>query len=204
MLRSALIPVVALVGVLAPSVVRAQEYVVSPCGDGCARVSVIPAPPTGVPAWLQPKPAAQPAAQPVVPPMPVYVAPPAPRGGGIDPWIPLAVQPAPVARPGDLLGQLLLLQQLRAAREYAAPAVVAPTPQGSLCLKIKPREGQVYVDGVFAGTVADFDGPFQKLPIDGGSHRIKITAPGHDTISFDVWITPNEIVTYKGKLPRVQ
>jgi hypothetical protein len=67
-----------------------------------------------------------------------------------------------------------------------------------------PREGQVYVDGFFVGTVDDFDRPLQKLGIDGGGHRIKITAPGHDTIAFDVWITPNEMVTYKGKLPRVQ
>ena len=49
MLRSVLIPVVALVRVLAPPVVQAQ-YAVSPCGDGCARVSVIPAPPVVAPA----------------------------------------------------------------------------------------------------------------------------------------------------------
>ena len=77
-------------------------------------------------------------------------------------------------------------------------------PQGSLRLKIKPREGQVYVDGFFVGTVDDFDGTFQKLGIDSGGHRIEIKAPGHETISFEVLITPNETVTYKGELPRVQ
>ena len=77
-------------------------------------------------------------------------------------------------------------------------------PQGSLRLKIKPREGQVYVDGFFVGAVDDFDGTFQKLNIDAGGHRIEIKAPGHETISFEVLITPNETVTYKGELPRVQ
>jgi PEGA domain len=77
-------------------------------------------------------------------------------------------------------------------------------PQGSLRLKIKPREGQVYVDGFFVGTVDDFDGTFQKLGIDAGGHRIEIKAPGHETISFEVLITSGETVTYKGELPRVQ
>jgi hypothetical protein len=77
-------------------------------------------------------------------------------------------------------------------------------PQGSLRLKIKPREGQVYVDGFFVGTVDDFDGVFQKLGIDAGGHRIEIKAPGHETISFEVLITPGETVTYKGELPRNQ
>ena len=54
MSRVWLMPVVALVCVLAPSVARAQYAVVSPCGYDCARISIIPAPPTELPAWLQP------------------------------------------------------------------------------------------------------------------------------------------------------
>jgi hypothetical protein len=49
--------------------------------------------------------------------------------------------------------------------------------------------------------VDDFDGMFQKLGIDAGGHRVEIRAPGHETISFDVLITPGETVTYKGELP---
>jgi hypothetical protein len=134
----------------------------------------------------------------------VYVTPP-PRTGVIDPWIPLAGQPAPIARPTDFLAQMLLLQQLAAARrEYTAPAGVAPAPrrgQGSLRLKIQPREAQVHVDGVFVGTVDDFDGRLPKFLIDSGWHRIAITAPAHETVSFEVLITPNKKVTYKGELP---
>ena len=74
-------------------------------------------------------------------------------------------------------------------------------PTGSLRLKIKPRDAQVYIDGYLVGVVDDFDGMFQKLGIDGGGHRVEIKAPGHETISFDVLITPGETVTYKGELP---
>jgi len=73
-------------------------------------------------------------------------------------------------------------------------------PQGGLRLKIKPRVGQVFVDGYFVGKVDEFDGAFQKLGIDAGGHRIEIKAPGYETITFEVLITPNETVTYKGEL----
>lgn len=124
MLRVCVLPVVALLGVVIPSVAHAQYAVVSPCGYDCARISVIPAPPTGVPVWLEPTPVAPSP----LPPLPVYVAPPPTRGGGIDPWIPLAGRPAP-ARSGDLLNQLLLLEALAARpRPQVAPAPVVPMP----------------------------------------------------------------------------
>jgi hypothetical protein len=75
---------------------------------------------------------------------------------------------------------------------------------GGLRLKIKPREGQVYVDGYFVGEVDDFDGTFQKLNIDGGGHRIEIKADGFEPLQFEVVITPGDTVTYKGEMKRIQ
>ena len=75
-------------------------------------------------------------------------------------------------------------------------------PTGSLRLKIKPRDAQVFVDGYMVGVIDDFDGTFQKLGIDAGGHRVEIKATGYEPISFDVLITPGETVTYKGELPR--
>ena len=43
-----------------------------------------------------------------------------------------------------------------------------PRDAGSLRLKIKPREAQVYVDGYLVGDVDSFDGAFQKLGIESG------------------------------------
>lgn len=71
---------------------------------------------------------------------------------------------------------------------------------GSLRLKIKPRDAEVYVDGYFVGTVDEFDGLFQKLRIDAGGHRIEIRAEGYEVTAFDVLITPGETVTYQGEL----
>jgi hypothetical protein len=77
-------------------------------------------------------------------------------------------------------------------------------PQGSLRLKIKPREAQVYIDGFLVGTIDDFDGVFQKLSVDAGAHRVEIKAPGYEPTTFEVLITPNETVTYKGDLRKIQ
>jgi hypothetical protein len=75
---------------------------------------------------------------------------------------------------------------------------------GSLRLKIKPRQAQVYVDGYFVGQVDDFDGVFQKLGIDSGGHRVELKADGYEPMQLDVLITPGETVTYKGDLKRIQ
>jgi hypothetical protein len=76
--------------------------------------------------------------------------------------------------------------------------------EGSLKLKIKPREAEVYVDGYFVGVVDDFDGIFQRLHIDSGPHRIEVRAKGYETLEFEVRITPEHTTTYTGELKKVQ
>ena len=84
------------------------------------------------------------------------------------------------------------------------PGYGSPDPAdygvGQLKLKVSPRDAQVYVDGYFVGLVDDYDGFFQRLTIDSGSHRIEIRKPGFATLSFDVRIPPDETVTYRGEL----
>jgi hypothetical protein len=75
---------------------------------------------------------------------------------------------------------------------------------GSLRLKVKPREGQVFVDGYFVGVVDSFDGVFQKLTLDGGGHRVEIKADGYEPVQFEVLITPGETVTYKGEMQPIK
>jgi len=76
--------------------------------------------------------------------------------------------------------------------------------EGSLKLKIKPRDAEVYVDGYFVGVVDDFDGIFQRLHIESGSHRIEVRAQGYEPLAFDVRITPEHTTTYQGELKRIQ
>jgi len=73
---------------------------------------------------------------------------------------------------------------------------------GSLRLKVKPEHGQVYVDGYYVGEVDSFDGVFQKLAIESGTHRIEIRAEGYEPAQFEVMVIRGETVTYKGDLKR--
>jgi len=77
-------------------------------------------------------------------------------------------------------------------------------PTGQLRLKVKPEHGQVYVDGYYVGEVDSFDGVFQRMPIEAGSHRVEIRAAGFQTVVFDVLVSPGETVTYKGELKRTK
>jgi hypothetical protein len=73
---------------------------------------------------------------------------------------------------------------------------------GSLRLKIKPSNAQVYIDGNLVGVVDSFDGAFQKLTVDAGPHHVELRAEGYQTTSFDVVITPDDTITYKGDMKR--
>lgn len=141
--------VLALLGVMIPSGVHAQTYVVPSCVDPVvtSRSSYAPAvpcippvvvpppvivpPPMDVPVWLRPTPVVPPAPLSAVPTYtpPVWVAP-VPSGGGIDPWIPLAIRPATVRSPLDVMTEMLVLQELTATqpRSQAAPAPARRTP----------------------------------------------------------------------------
>ena len=76
--------------------------------------------------------------------------------------------------------------------------------QGSLKLKVKPRNAKVYVDGYYVGIVDEFDGSFQKLTLNGGRHKVEVRAEGYETAEFDVLITPNQTVTFAGDMKKVQ
>jgi hypothetical protein len=76
--------------------------------------------------------------------------------------------------------------------------------EGALRLKIKPKEAEVFVDGYYVGIVDDFDGIFQRLHIETGSHHIEVRAEGFEPLSFDVRITPDHTTTYQGELKKIQ
>jgi hypothetical protein len=76
--------------------------------------------------------------------------------------------------------------------------------EGSLRLKIKPREAEVYVDGYYVGIVDNFDGIFQRLHVESGPHRVEVRAPGYEDLAFDVRITTDQSTTYQGELKKIQ
>lgn len=88
------------------------------------------------------------------------------------------------------------------AYAYGYPRPVSTFDIGELRLDVSPRHAHVYVDGYFAGTVDDFDGAFQAIRLAPGGYRIDLVAPGYETLTFDVRITPAQKIRYRGDLPR--
>jgi hypothetical protein len=75
--------------------------------------------------------------------------------------------------------------------------------EGSLRLRVEPRDASVLVDGYYVGTVDDFDGVFQRLYVEAGPHRIELRAPGYEPLTFDVRPDPGRVATYTGELVRL-
>jgi hypothetical protein len=71
---------------------------------------------------------------------------------------------------------------------------------GSLKIKVKPRDAEVFVDGYFAGEVDDFDGIFQSLKLTDGGYRIEVRKPGFETLHFDVRVQADRTITYRGEM----
>jgi hypothetical protein len=80
----------------------------------------------------------------------------------------------------------------------------ASAPCGGVSFDISPSNAQVYVDGVFAGIVEDFDGASEPLLLAPGTHYIEIRLAGFRTATFDVTITPGEVTPYQGVLERLR
>lgn len=73
---------------------------------------------------------------------------------------------------------------------------------GSLRLKVKPRHAEVYVDGYLVGSVDEFDGAFQSLPLEAGTHSLEIRADGYEPLTFDIRLLPQRKITYEGELQK--
>jgi hypothetical protein len=74
---------------------------------------------------------------------------------------------------------------------------------GEVRLQVTPRHAQVYVDGYYAGTVDDYDGVLQSMKMESGPYHFEITAPGYETLAFDIRINPGQKITYRGDLRRL-
>jgi hypothetical protein len=68
-------------------------------------------------------------------------------------------------------------------------------PYGGIRIQGAVRNAQVFVDGSYAGIVDDFDGSFQRLDLEGGSHSIEIRGPGVPPLTYDVNVQPGHNVT---------
>ncbi len=97
-----------------------------------------------------------------------------------------------------------------AGRLMAAPALPASiacegaTPCGGMSFDITPGNAQVFVDGIFAGVVDDFDDYSAPLLLAPGGHYVEIRLAGFRTATFDITIVAGEVTPYQGTLERLR
>ncbi len=86
----------------------------------------------------------------------------------------------------------------------AAGASYVESTQGSIKLKVKPKNAEVYVDGTFYGTVDHYDGAFQHLALRAGAHKFEIRLNGYETITFQARVLPGRSITYSGEMKAIK
>jgi len=85
---------------------------------------------------------------------------------------------------------------------YGGGTTYVATDVGHVKVKVRPNEAQVYVDGYFVGVVDEFDGPFQRLSLPEGPHRLEVKAGGFATLILDVRVLVHRTLTVRGELQR--
>ena len=84
------------------------------------------------------------------------------------------------------------------------PAVIPPPAHGSLRLDASPGSSQVYVDGLYVGSVDDFGMSGRALDLEEGAHRVELRAADYAPLSFNVRIAANQTTRFRGDLPRLE
>ena len=85
------------------------------------------------------------------------------------------------------------------------PAYVSMQPgvaYGGVRIQGAPEDAQVFADGYYVGIVNDFDGAFQHLNLQAGTHQIEIRMQGQAPIGFDVNVQPGQTITYHAGITR--
>ena len=61
----------------------------------------------------------------------------------------------------------------------------------SLRVQVTPKQTEVYIDGYYAGTVDDFDGVFQRLRLESGSHDLTLYLDGFRAVHQRIYVQPS-------------
>jgi hypothetical protein len=80
--------------------------------------------------------------------------------------------------------------------------VALPRITAEIKLEVKPDRAAVFVDGIFVGHVAEFQGVGKALLVAPGKHAIKISLPGYQTFTTDIELVANQKSTLKTEMPK--
>jgi hypothetical protein len=78
--------------------------------------------------------------------------------------------------------------------------VTLPKVTAEIKLEVKPNRAAVFVDGVFVGHVAEFEGIGKALLVAPGKHAIRITLPGYQQFDTDIDLVANQKSTIKTEM----
>jgi hypothetical protein len=78
--------------------------------------------------------------------------------------------------------------------------VQMPTITAEIKLDVKPNRAAVFVDGVFVGHVAEFEGVGKALLVAPGKHAIKMSLPGYRDFETDIDLVANQKSTIKTEM----
>jgi hypothetical protein len=80
--------------------------------------------------------------------------------------------------------------------------VQLPRITAEIKLDVKPNRAAVFVDGVFVGHVAEFEGIGKALLVSPGQHAIRITLPGYQTFDTSIDLVANQKSEIKTEMPK--
>jgi hypothetical protein len=78
--------------------------------------------------------------------------------------------------------------------------VQLPKITAEIKLDVKPNRAAVFVDGVFVGHVAEFEGIGKALLVAPGKHAIKMSLPGYQNFETDIELVANQKSTVKTEM----
>ncbi len=70
-------------------------------------------------------------------------------------------------------------------------------------VQVQPKSAEVYVDGHLAGIVDQFDGMFQNLVVEPGSHEITVYLDGHKSIVQRLYLSVGKSYKIKGAMEKL-
>jgi hypothetical protein len=75
---------------------------------------------------------------------------------------------------------------------------------GGVSFETTPATASVYIDGQYAGTVADFSPTTQPLTLSPGRHQVEVRAPGYKTMALDIDVTPGQVIPFQGTMEPIR
>jgi hypothetical protein len=78
--------------------------------------------------------------------------------------------------------------------------IAMPKITAEIKLDVKPNRAAVFVDGVYVGHIAEFEGMGRALLVAPGRHKIEISLPGYQTFNTELDLVANQKSAIKTEL----